>query len=43
MDGETLFEGEVEKGWGEGQVLLYPGDAALEGVLKMKHFIFKCA
>jgi hypothetical protein len=33
VEGETLLEGEVENGWGEGQVLLYPGEAALDGVL----------
>jgi hypothetical protein len=30
------LEGEVEKGWGEGQLLLYPGEAALDCVLKFK-------
>ncbi len=36
MEGETLLEGEVEKGWGDGQLLLYPGEAALDCVLKFK-------
>ncbi len=36
VEGETLLEGEVEKGWGEGQLLLYPGEAALDCVLKFK-------
>jgi hypothetical protein len=41
VEGETLLEGEVEKGWGEGQVLLYPGEAARDGVLKI-HVLNSC-